>query len=376
MPARYLWMAILTCCFVPLTALAQAPAEAPPAAEAPQGEQDQFDKLLTEWKGIIAELRTIQQQYRLAPEGQLPELRKQYNQVLAKGMDLLPQIEKAAITRLEANKEDKDATMFLYKIVTDAVERDDYQKAYKLIHVLKEGGFDENQLLAPQVLAAYGTDHFEEAAKAFELIRERQIPAGDRVAQAGFTAADEQKKWVREEELRKKEAEADDLPRVKLTTTQGDLVIELYENEAPETVGNFVNLVEKKYYDGLAFHRVLPHFMAQGGDPKGDGTGGPGYNIYCEAYNDDARQHFAGTLSMAKGAKKNTGGSQFFLTFQATPHLDNIHTVFGRVIEGMDVLPKITRRDPEAVDAPQPDRILKAEVIRKRNHKYEPHKVP
>ncbi|RCS40805.1 peptidylprolyl isomerase [Bremerella cremea] len=266
--------------------------------------------------------------------------------------------------------------MFLYKVASDALERDNYEKAYKLIHVLKDGGFDENKLLGPQVLAAYGTDHFKEAGEAFKLLRERQLPVDERISQAGFTAASEEKKWEREEEIRKKEAEADDLPRVKLTTTQGDLVIELYENEAPETVGNFINLVEKKYYDGTVFHRVLPHFMAQGGDPKGDGTGGPGYNIYCEAYNDDARQHFSGTLSMAKGARKNTGGSQFFLTFQATPHLDNVHTVFGRVIEGKEVLPKMTRRDPEAVDAPQPDRILKAEVIRKRDHKYEPHKVP
>lgn len=378
MPARMLWMAIVACCFVPLPALAQAPVEssADAPAVAPTGGADQFDQLLGQWKGIITELRKIQQKYRVAPEDQLDALRKEYEQTLATGMDLLPKIEAAAIARYNANMDDKDATAFLYKVSMDAVERDDYPKAYKLLHVLRDGGYDESKLIAPMVIAAFGTDNFSEAVDLFSKAQKENLPVSERAGQAAYMAKMVQDKWAREKEIRKKEAEADDLPRVKLTTTQGDMVIELYENEAPETVGNFVSLVEKKFYDGLTFHRVLPHFMAQGGDPKGDGSGGPGYNIYCEAYNDDARHHFSGTLSMAKGSQKNTGGSQFFLTFQSTPHLDDIHTVFGRVIEGKEVLPKITRRDPEANDAPKPDRILKAEVIRKRDHVYEPHKVP
>jgi cyclophilin family peptidyl-prolyl cis-trans isomerase len=116
--------------------------------------------------------------------------------------------------------------------------------------------------------------------------------------------------------------------------------------------------------------------MAQGGDPGGDGTGGPGYHIYCECYKDNYRKHFRGTLSMAH-AGRDTGGSQFFITFVPTPQLNGRHTAFGRVIEGMDVLAKIQRRDPDAAPPlPQPDTIVKAEVIRKRDHKYVPTKVP
>ncbi|MCO6458325.1 MAG: peptidylprolyl isomerase [Pirellulaceae bacterium] len=160
-----------------------------------------------------------------------------------------------------------------------------------------------------------------------------------------------------------------------LDTTAGPVVLELYENQAPDTVGNFINLVEKKYYDGLTFHRVLPGFMAQGGCPEGTGSGGPGYEIYCECPREDHRQHFAGTLSMAH-AGKDTGGSQFFLTFRRTNHLDGRHTVFGRVIEGQDVLAKLQRRDPGRPGGlPEPDKILKAEVVRKRDHAYEPKKV-
>ncbi|MBC7856939.1 MAG: peptidylprolyl isomerase, partial [Pirellulaceae bacterium] len=110
------------------------------------------------------------------------------------------------------------------------------------------------------------------------------------------------------------------MPRVKMTTTKGVMVIELFENEAPDTVGNFLSLVEKKFYDDKSFHRVLNHFMAQGGDPKGDGTGGPGYQIYCECHKPDYRRHFRGCLSMAH-AGRDTGGSQFFLTFRPTPEL-------------------------------------------------------
>jgi cyclophilin family peptidyl-prolyl cis-trans isomerase len=123
---------------------------------------------------------------------------------------------------------------------------------------------------------------------------------------------------------------------------------------------------------------VIGGFMAQGGDPTGTGTGGPGYAVACECGNPGARKHFLGSLSMAH-AGKNTGGSQFFLTFAPTEHLDGKHTVFGRVIEGFDVLPKLQRtQDDEGRPVPgvEPDKIVKAEVLRKRAHPYEPATLP
>jgi cyclophilin family peptidyl-prolyl cis-trans isomerase len=161
---------------------------------------------------------------------------------------------------------------------------------------------------------------------------------------------------------------------VKIETSKGPIVVELFENEASQTIGNFISLIEAKKYDGLSFHRVLPGFMAQGGDPAGDGTGGPGYEIYCECHKPEYRRHFRGTLSMAH-AGRDTGGSQFFLTFRPTTHLNGRHTAFGRVIEGMDVLAKLQRIDPQSPSGAIPDKIVKAEVLRKRDHKYEPTKV-
>jgi cyclophilin family peptidyl-prolyl cis-trans isomerase len=221
--------------------------------------------------------------------------------------------------------------------------------------------------------AAYGLDDYETAEKYLSLASK----AGklDEKGQEMLAELPKQKEaWAAEQAIRTKEAAANDLPRVKLETTKGPIVIELLENEAPQAVGNFVSLVEKKFYDGLTFHRVLPNFMAQGGDPKGDGTGGPGYHIFCECQQENARKHFRGTLSMAH-AGRDTGGSQFFLTFRPTAYLNGRHTVFGRVVEGFDVLAKLQRINPQAANQPAPDKIVKAEVVRKREHKYEPKKV-
>ncbi|MBE0522762.1 MAG: peptidylprolyl isomerase [Methanosarcinales archaeon] len=126
-----------------------------------------------------------------------------------------------------------------------------------------------------------------------------------------------------------------------IETDKGNITVELFDKDAPNTVANFVKLINKGFYNGLTFHRVLPNFVIQGGCPKGNGTGGPGYTIKCEI---NPRKHQTGTLSMAH-AGKNTGGSQFFITHSPQPHLDGIHTVFGQVIEGMDVVNKIKPND-------------------------------
>ncbi len=127
-------------------------------------------------------------------------------------------------------------------------------------------------------------------------------------------------------------------------TERGEIVAELYADKAPLTVENFVNLSRSHFYDGTTFHRVISGFMAQGGDPTGTGRGGPGYQ-FGDEFHPDLRHDGAGVLSMAN-AGPGTNGSQFFITYGATPHLDDRHSVFGRVVEGMDVLNSIRERDP------------------------------
>ncbi len=127
-------------------------------------------------------------------------------------------------------------------------------------------------------------------------------------------------------------------------TEAGDFVAELFAAEAPQTVNNFVFLARDGFYDGTTFHRVIPDFMAQGGDPTGSGRGGPGYR-FGDEFHPSRRHDGPGILSMAN-AGPGTNGSQFFITHGATPHLDGKHTVFGRIISGMENVLAIRERDP------------------------------
>lgn len=126
-----------------------------------------------------------------------------------------------------------------------------------------------------------------------------------------------------------------------IETEKGNLVLELFARDVPVTVNNFVSLAREGFYDGCTFHRVIPGFMAQGGDPTGTGRGGPGYTFPDEF---SEHTHVAGALSMAN-AGPDTNGSQFFITYAPQPHLDNKHSVFGQLIEGMEVLEKLTNGD-------------------------------
>src|SRR6476620_6440177 len=132
--------------------------------------------------------------------------------------------------------------------------------------------------------------------------------------------------------------------QAKITMENGnEITLELYPNEAPGHVANFEKLANEGFYNGLTFHRVIPGFVAQGGDPNGNGTGGPGYTIKCETEG-NPHKHVPGALSMAH-AGRDTGGSQFFIVHESQPHLDGVHTVFGQVIEGLESVYRIKQGD-------------------------------
>jgi len=149
------------------------------------------------------------------------------------------------------------------------------------------------------------------------------------------------------------------LPQIQIQTDRGNMTVEMFEDEAPNTVANMISLIENGYYDGLNFHRVISDFMIQGGCPEGTGTGGPGYNFDDECTL-ELRHDSAGVLSMAN-AGPGTNGSQFFITHGATPHLDGKHTVFGKVTDGLEVVNEIE----------QGDLMEKVVVLQKRDHVYE-----
>src|SRR5438552_611688 len=145
-----------------------------------------------------------------------------------------------------------------------------------------------------------------------------------------------------------------------METSKGTININLFADRTPVTVASFVNLARRGYYDGLKFHRVIDNFMIQGGCPQGTGTGGPGY-AFEDEFAKDLRHDRAGILSMAN-AGPGTNGSQFFITHGPTPHLDNHHTVVGKVVEGMDVVNAIPERDPGRAREPG-EELISVEII-------------
>jgi peptidyl-prolyl cis-trans isomerase A (cyclophilin A) len=160
-------------------------------------------------------------------------------------------------------------------------------------------------------------------------------------------------------------------------TSMGNIVVRLLDKEAPKTVDNFIGLAEgtkeftdaisgkkekRPYYDGLIFHRVIPDFMIQGGCPRGDGRGGPGYS-FADEFHPSLRHSKAGKLSMANSGP-NTNGSQFFITVAPTPHLDNRHTIFGEVVEGQDVADKISETPRDGSDRPRKPIPMKVRIER------------
>ena len=181
--------------------------------------------------------------------------------------------------------------------------------------------------------------------------------------------------WAKELLTRRFETNTNDLPRVKFETTAGDFVVELYENHAPETVNNFVSLVNKNFYNDLEFYHVKPGAYAQAGCPKNNGTADAGYRIANEASSEQRRSHFTGTLSMITDETDGTAGTQFRIMHQPNLAHDGTHTVFGRVIEGIDVVFKLKTVDHRKGPAGEATKIVKASILRKREREYKPTKV-
>ncbi len=383
--------------------LAKNPAaKAPPAKSAPKegtektglksdkveipapktGARADFDKLMEDWKVVLKKMRELRTNFQTAKDDEQKKLTAEFNAEVEKGRQLLPKLRDTALAAyLETGSADPQLERFLLKFVGDAIDQDDFEGGLAMAKKLLDAGCTEKLLPGAAGVCAFATNDYAAAEGFFKTANDGGSLVGEdnEISKLGLQmsplVSTQKGLWEKELAIRKAEEAKDDLPRVKMTTNKGVIVLELFENEAPDTVGNFISLVEKKFYDDKSFHRVLAHFMAQGGDPKGDGTGGPGYQIYCECHKPEYRRHFRGSLSMAH-AGRDTGGSQFFLTFRPTTELDGRHTCFGRVIEGMEVLAKIQRRDPEMMDSEiVPDKIITAEVVRKREHVYAPKKV-
>lgn len=351
----------------PSATSAAAPAVAPAAAPADDTSlgpaNKQFNQMMASLEEIGKKLQGMQQEFQKATPERRKEIQTEGRAIVEKLQSQQKGIVAAAKAAYkEAPDKNKKVSDLLLQNLYMKIEYDDFENALLEADSLIKSGMKTPAVFELAGYAAFNANSFDYAEKALTFAKSRgELSAPSQMAFDDlpyYKAA-----WMKEKAAREANAQNKDCPIVKMTTSAGEMEIELFANEAPNTVANFVSLVNKGFYNGLTFHRVLAGFMAQGGDPTGTGAGGPGYCIPCEVDNIAARKHFRGTLSMAH-AGKDTGGSQFFLTFVPTKHLDGKHTVFGRVSKGIDVLAKIQKINPQA-QAPglEPTKIIKAEVI-------------
>ena len=361
------------------TAVAAAPAkqkagkaELSKADPSPAITEANFNTAQENLKKLVGELTVLQAEYQ-QPDADKTAIENRFNATRNEARTAALALEKTAAAAVLSNPENTEACAVVRDVLKSAMQADDPRTTVSLTTTLSEAGKADEEILLTGATAAMITSELELAEKFLSAAEVAGVDS-DKIIGLKKAIESERPKVQGEMAIRATEENEDDLPRVKIETTKGTIVVELFENEAPNTVANFVSLVESHFYDGTPFHRVIPGFMAQGGDPTGTGTSGPGYTIACECDVPDARKHFLGSLSMAH-AGKDTGGSQFFLTFAPTEHLDGRHTVFGRVIEGFEILPKITRTEGPQAGSSR-DKILKAEIIRKRDHEYKPKTTP
>ena len=395
------WIALV---IVGQSALAAQAQDAPHAvSESAAAAKAEFDERLADYTAALRSIEQLRIDYQSADASRREQINGRLADELPGAKARLEAVVAAAMDYYRAApNEDPQITALLVTVARhyaagetpskanpNVSGGDNFERALPLIQLLIEGGANEKQLPLWGFVSAFVTNDYELADAYFQQAKEAGVIVDPRsiddvaarnlmsLALQYSVAIDEYRAlWAQEQAIRAAESEADDLPRVRLTTTKGNIVIELFENESPQTVANFVTLVKQGFYDGLTFHRVLHGFVAQGGDPEGTGGGGPGYSIRCECYQPNYRHHFRGSLSMAHSGR-DTGGSQFFLTFVPTSHLDGKHTVFGRVIEGFEVLGDLQKRDPDGQPPLlPPDKIIKAEVLRDRGHEYAFEKLP
>jgi cyclophilin family peptidyl-prolyl cis-trans isomerase len=382
-----------------------------------------FEAKFNEYKSAVRDIEKLQTQFQTADSASRQKINTQLTGQIAHAQSLVNGMLDAAVEayRFAPNADERITELLVAVARFDVIGRqvgpgqpakngnpediyypidggDRYERALPVLKLLIENEAGGPELYVWGFLAAFATNDYDLASKWLQKAQQEKaletvVAAANKsdredpqvgvmkavVHQLSASAAvlDEYRElWAKESAIRSAEATADDLPRVKLTTNKGEIVIELFENEAPQTVANFLTLVKQGFYNGSPFHRVLPKFMAQGGAKDEEGQGGPGYTIRCECYRPDYRRHFRGSLSMAH-AGRDTGNSQFFLTFVPTAHLNGKHTAFGRVIEGIEVLADLQRRSPmHGTNQPKADRIIKAELVRDRGHEYKFDKLP
>ncbi|MDA7979658.1 MAG: peptidylprolyl isomerase [Pirellulales bacterium] len=348
----------------------------------------EFDALFAQWRTKLDAMRKLQVDYKQSRPEDRPAMEQQFDQLLGEAKEMSVQLQALIEAAYRENPEDQEKAKFLESLAFLLFKEDKFEESLRLWNVLLDRSTDRRgQHLDYAGQCQYLLNDYSTAQKTLEdaekeLAGRRPLSAEAQSMRANLDL--DRQAWEAELAAQKADekpsGDALELPRVQLETSTGMVVIELFENEAPNTVANFITLVRKGFYDGLEFYRVVEGESALVGDPTNSGNGGAGYEIPFEASEEPYRKHFRGSVSMARQAiSKETASSQFFITFRRdnARQLDGEYTVFGRVVEGMDTVTKFARPDARSEDGTisEPDRIIKATVLNARDHEYKFRKV-
>ena len=355
----------------PMTAEQKAEAEAAKA---------EFDALRNKLADALLEMRTTYIHYQ-NNEDQSIDAQNRYRQQRDRVRELMREVYDAA-DRLMIHQFDKEALTYIGTTIEHREKNDIYDESTLSGSTqLIDGGARELFLFLAAARSAVSVGKVDLAKRIYETVNEDQIEDIDKSLMYQLDKIKEQ--WEAEVQRRESDAKKE-LPRVRLETTRGNVVVELFLDSAPSTVAHFIGLVEDGFYDGLDFYQVMDHMLALTGDPSGDGRGNSGQFLLDEHERDDARHGVRGSLIMAKIPIADTGkfvpnsaSSQFAILFLPVTTVSGHQTVFGRVIEGMDVISSLRRVDPAEKDKEKkviipPDRILSAEVIRRSDELPQP----
>jgi len=368
---------------------AQLPAIAPDAGEVPESDSSPLAQAyrvqLAELKKQMKDLRRKIVEHHTDLSADRDSKLQEWQKVSQAAREASQQFRKAAID-LYRSEPQRYSTVgdLLFGMLKEECEADRFEGMNEVGKVLVELKYPNPDLDGIAGLAAFGEHDFEFSEQC--LRRAMQTGVDTAVPPQVMQSIEQLKEdWKKELELRTAEARADDLPRVRISTTKGVIVLELFEDDAPETVANFLYLVKNGFYDGRPIFRVLKHFVAQTGCERGDGSGSAGYTVRGEMKSPRARKHFRGSVAVALGSDPVTqatdydsGSAQFFFDLLASPPMNGEYCVFGRVIEGMEVLGELTKIDLSSKDAKEeyagvnPDSMVRVEVVRQRNSSYIP----
>lgn len=366
-----------------------APGQPAPTGEPPEISEEakalfiEFVEKQDQWSKTLAEIRRIQILYS-NNEDRTAEILQRYRELRDQSRRELNEVFAAAERVFEAHPGEFFSGSMLATTLDYRRTQSMYENSYHAAKLLLSAGVPLPDLLVMAARSAFVEGHFDDVMPLYErFVEANGVEKLEQVDHQIANVLDFYPQWWQEElENRRADAEADDLPRVLLETTRGPVVLELFEDRAPNTVANFIHLVEQGFYDGLEFYQVIEDLLVMGGDPLGNGTGTSGRFIPDEYDRPDRRRIFRGSIFMAKMPQEGGGGkfvadtasSQFVIALMPIIPKEQTQTVFGRVIQGIDVVSSFQRIDPQKKKEQQfqvpPDRILTARVIRKRDHDY------